>query len=311
MTRIVRSILLCGLISNVASAASFDCNKVATLTERLICADSALSQQDEQLADAYHAALKRTANASALRAKQIEWLKVQRNACDDSACIAQVLGERIIALGLNVQSDAALSSAFQEACAVLTEKARGAADDNCRVTTSGKFGAMENETFHYAVYCLDAAHGKSESCGDQGIALFSESAGKVSRWYTRYVNFGATYAAPVIHSTPQRALLEIPIALSGSGYYNESELFVRQDHNWILVDGSHWGEDLRNQLPAGREVWKGIWPDWDTLSAQTPLWKPSDGNCCPTAGSASIQLRLRGARLEIESVKLSDRNYDE
>ncbi|MEO8672997.1 MAG: lysozyme inhibitor LprI family protein [Tahibacter sp.] len=311
MTRFAVSILLCGLINHGAGAASFDCSKAATPTEHLICAEPALSRQDEQLADAYRAALKRAADPRVLRAKQLEWLKVQRDACGDSTCVMRVSAARISALGLGAAPDSALDSAFQEACPVLTQEARGTADDHCRVTASGPFGAMDNETFHYATYCLDSPHGEADRCGDSGIALFSASDGKVSRWRTHYGNSVNSYAAPVIHSTPQGTLLEIPIAVSGTGYFNESELFVRQDHRWIPVDTSPWAQDLRNRLPEGREAWKGIWPDWNTLSAQTPLWKPGDANCCPSAGSASIQLRLSGTRLEIESLQLSDRNYDE
>jgi len=38
--------------------------------------------------------------------------------------------------------------------------------------------------------------------------------------------------------------------------------------------------------------------------AKTPLWQEGDGNCCPTAGRAVIQLGLQTHRLMIQDVKV-------
>jgi uncharacterized protein len=50
-------IVLFGLLSTQALAASFDCNKATTWVERSVCSDAELSKLDEQLAKAYHDAL--------------------------------------------------------------------------------------------------------------------------------------------------------------------------------------------------------------------------------------------------------------
>lgn len=73
-------------------AASFDCAKAGTKTEKLICADAELSKLDEALAVAYADALKSTDPAS-LKAAQKAWLK-RRNRCGNVACIQAAYRQR-------------------------------------------------------------------------------------------------------------------------------------------------------------------------------------------------------------------------
>lgn len=88
-------LLACLAIGQV-QAASFDCGKVGTKVEKLICATEELSRLDEELAAAYADTLKSTDPAS-LKAEQKAWLKV-RNACPDSACVRQTYEVRLVML---------------------------------------------------------------------------------------------------------------------------------------------------------------------------------------------------------------------
>lgn len=81
-----------------AVAASFDCGKAATRTEKQICADPVLSRLDEQLDDAYRTAQHRVASRPALRDAQRKWLATRRDACEDSACLRKAYLDRIEAL---------------------------------------------------------------------------------------------------------------------------------------------------------------------------------------------------------------------
>ncbi|MBB3227169.1 uncharacterized protein FHW69_001770 [Luteibacter sp. Sphag1AF] len=65
-----------------AHAASFDCAKAQTPTEKAICADQSLGSLDDQLAEAYKSALdaSTTTEATALRASQRMWM-TQRDTC--------------------------------------------------------------------------------------------------------------------------------------------------------------------------------------------------------------------------------------
>jgi glucose/arabinose dehydrogenase/uncharacterized protein YecT (DUF1311 family) len=81
-----------------ASAASFDCAKASTPTEKAICADPILSRLDEQLDDAYRVAQKRAESRTALRDAQRKWLATRRDVCRDSACLRAAYEARIDAL---------------------------------------------------------------------------------------------------------------------------------------------------------------------------------------------------------------------
>jgi uncharacterized protein len=91
-----------------ARAASFDCAKAATTTEKLICGDPQLSQLDGQLAQAYRRALEGAVNPDKLRAEQRAWLRTERKACGDDACLKTVYAQRLAALAATPARERAL-----------------------------------------------------------------------------------------------------------------------------------------------------------------------------------------------------------
>jgi uncharacterized protein YecT (DUF1311 family) len=77
-------LLACLTLRSSAQAASFDCAKAGTATEKAICRDPALSKQDEAVAAAYKAALTLwpAGNwAAYLRTEQRNWLKDRDQIC--------------------------------------------------------------------------------------------------------------------------------------------------------------------------------------------------------------------------------------
>ena len=90
--------LAAALFAPPAAAASFDCKKAATPTEKAICADPILSRLDEQLDDAYRVAQKRASSRTALRDAQRQWLATRRDVCRDAACLRAAYQARIDAL---------------------------------------------------------------------------------------------------------------------------------------------------------------------------------------------------------------------
>ena len=81
----------------LASAASFDCGKVTSRMEKMICGSPTLSALDESLAAAYKAAGKDRDNG-ALSLDQRQWLKNTRDACRDAACVEKAGNERLALL---------------------------------------------------------------------------------------------------------------------------------------------------------------------------------------------------------------------
>ncbi len=86
-------------------AASFDCAKATSVTEKLICSDESISKLDEQLASAYKQGLDAEKDKDAFKKMQIEWLKQQR-ACKDAECLSKTYQARIAELNNSSIADA-------------------------------------------------------------------------------------------------------------------------------------------------------------------------------------------------------------
>lgn len=85
--------------SGAAHAASFDCSKAATPTEKLICGNPRVSELDEHLGRYYGAArVELGRGAECLVPAQRDWLRKVRNACKDSACLERVYLQRLAEL---------------------------------------------------------------------------------------------------------------------------------------------------------------------------------------------------------------------
>ena len=104
--------VLLGSSSNLY-AASFDCNKAATLVEQAICSNQKLSNLDQQLATMYKQALANSPNQEAIRERQREWLKWERNSCQDIACIKDAYLSRLTELQDSAMSIQPISGEYQ------------------------------------------------------------------------------------------------------------------------------------------------------------------------------------------------------
>ena len=82
-------------VTSTASAASFNCKKARTATEKAICGSRSLSGTDSEMARLYKQVLGYAASPARVRRDQKAWLK-QRNSCGASIpCIGQAYHERI------------------------------------------------------------------------------------------------------------------------------------------------------------------------------------------------------------------------
>ncbi len=293
-------ILLCA--TSAAQAASFDCKKAATPTEKRICADTELSRLDEQLGYTYADALAQSGDKTALRAEQNRWLKTSRNPCLDLACLRTAYLDRLSKLSPPSPAYRNLAEAEAAVCRALTLQTTA-----CRRSGGGDIGKITSHSFQYATWCLDANPIVADRCEENAIALFATAAdGHVTRWHLRQDDAGNMYQPPMIHQTAQGLLLDLPVRVQGTGNFNDSDLFLFQGEQWRPVDIESWQDDLAKRLPKGRQIWKGIWPDWQTLTASAALYAPKDANCCPSAGSVAITLSLVGTRIAIKQLRLSN-----
>lgn len=79
-------------------APSFDCAKVSTGSERLICSSKELSEADVKLAVAYKAAANVSADKDSLKSAQNSWRKNERDACPDIQCMLNAYQNRLTQL---------------------------------------------------------------------------------------------------------------------------------------------------------------------------------------------------------------------
>lgn len=71
----------------ISWAPSFDCAKVSTGAERLICSSKDLSAADVKMAVAYKAVANNSADKESLRSEQNAWRKNERDGCSDVQCM--------------------------------------------------------------------------------------------------------------------------------------------------------------------------------------------------------------------------------
>jgi hypothetical protein len=189
----------------------------------------------------------------------------------------------------------------------------------CRVTESGEFGMVDGDRYYYATYCLMPNHAEKESkCGDKsgtgfynshrGMVVFerdqlSGNAKVVYRLAGAEIGLLHFRKKPLIVRHGGETLLWLPVTVDGTGHYNDSRYYVWRAGRWERIDGTSWGGDLTRRLPAGLEIWKGIWPDLTTMTAEVGLYRQGDANCCPTGGVARVRLRVGATGLEMESVE--------
>ena len=207
----------------------------------------------------------------------------------------------------------------RQRCVVSAEVKLGesAGSRDCRVSDFGEIGVVDNQAYFYAVYCVVPDYSPSPArCGDgspvaayyaeRALAVFARDApqGDLKVLFERFEgsNGDLLYGKPGVFRTPSGTILYLPIAVDGTGHFNESEYYIREAGRWERLDSTAWVDVLTKRIPAGLEIWKGIWPDVRTLRAEASLYQKGDSNCCPTGGVARIQLTIRAKRFVLESV---------
>jgi hypothetical protein len=206
-------------------------------------------------------------------------------------------------------------------CVDFTEVKRGSGPADfreCRVSEFGEFGAVDGETYYYAIYCLIPSYTteKGECKDDSFIARYHRARALAvfvrdpSSDYARLLFERASpeIASIVYSGKPEiirnaaGTLLSLPIAVDGTGHGNASEYYLREGRAWARIDAEAWLADLGPRIPNGLEMRKGVWPDLHTMQAEVPIYGPKDGNCCPTGGLLRVRLAIRSRRLVADSI---------
>ncbi|MEQ1885536.1 MAG: hypothetical protein ABL967_10780 [Bryobacteraceae bacterium] len=112
------------------------------------------------------------------------------------------------------------------------------------------------------------------------------------------------YEKPKILRVAGNIVMDLPIVLDGTGVGNESEYYLREKGAWARIESESWRVELLRKIPSGLQIRKGIWPDFEAMTAEIALYRDGDANCCPSGGSAVAHLSLRAKRLALTSVDI-------
>jgi hypothetical protein len=177
----------------------------------------------------------------------------------------------------------------------------------CKVTEFGQAGTVEDRSF---VYALHAIATKDGVIVNTRAAVFERRADSQLRLRLTPDGGGGKFGKPEILRTRAGVLLHIPGSESGTGNFNREALYIWRGARWKKVDTESWLKTLQRRLPAGLGAWKGIYPDYTTLKAHTPLWHKGDGNACATGGTADITLAWSGEQIVLRGVKVKHSRTD-
>lgn len=284
-----------------ARAASFDCKAARSVTEKAICADPGLSQLDDALAQAYADLLVAVPRPVVQRDIQRDWISRTR---DKAAPVRlrKVMEERIADLHATAADARAVRKPIAaDTLATRCVDLRGYADETCKVDSSGRVADSPSGPFAWQLQSYHQGDLRTAA----GVVVFAVQAdGRLMP--VLWDNADDAYfeePGPVV--TPGGTLLDLSGSLDGTGNINIESLYQFADGGWHEIDATSWLSAMSARLPKGLAAWKGIYPDWVHMTAETDLWRSSDANCCPTGGSAQMTLMLRNGRVELTGLTVS------
>jgi uncharacterized protein len=277
---------------------SFDCAAAHSAIERMICADPELSAFDNAMGNEFAAALTVVPRPVALRAEQREWLAQRRDKAGTAEVLRNLYTHREEELRNAAETarnlrELVFSGDLKQSCVPL----RRESNEKCRVEETGAMGGGVS-------YQLQGYYdGELRVCGGAVILARAGSGGlRPLVWDTGDTTH---YVKPRFIAAPVGRLLDLAASMEGTGNFSVGSLYRETGGRWQEIDVESWLGDLRKLLPKGLAINKGVYPDWAKMTADTPLWSETDGNCCPTGGSVHVILALRGDRVVIRDARVS------
>ncbi len=282
--------LLLALLLSQAHAASFDCAHAATATERRICADPRLSRGDAAVAAAYASALAVTPREIDLRDGQRAWL-ADRDKAPDAATLQRDMASRAAALTAMAVADEAARKPVNAADVATRCIAPAHMAPHCRVEhqgalPNGLLWQLRRYDDDSPAMRIGAGVMVLRAAGGQAIPLV---------WNDQE---GARFEAPELIAI-EGDVLDLQGAFDGTGDFSAETIYARQGDGWRQIDMDPIVPGMLRFVPRGLEIWKGVYPDWKAMTAESGLWRQDDANCCPTGGWVKASLARDGFRIVV------------
>ena len=279
-------------LSPAAHAASFDCARAAGAIEKRICAARQLSADDESVAIEYQRALAAAPLPFAVREDQRRWIADVRDKAATDADLHTALVHR--ATELNTQAAIDLAATIWVQPGSIATRCTAPRDDSgtCKVEASGRIAgttlAWQRRSYH-----------DGDATTAEGVVVYIVKGAEAHPiiWHDED---DAGFDDPAVIASPAGRLLDLGGHLHGTGNLSAEAVFVEDAGAWRQLDTSAIDTGLVAHVPHGRAIWKGVYPDWRRMTAESPLWKQSDGNCCPTGGSVRGTLKRVGLRILVD-----------
>lgn len=206
------------LISAITQAASFDCGKAQTDVEKLVCANSSVSELDSKVYQEYSRALKRATpeKASQIIIEQKDWLKNVRNICASAVCLSAAYTSRMQAISGSTASSNPLTR--------IAEFASFRVDDYGIFFDRGTlyFSQYDKSGNNFDVMSLEMANQKSE------VVMAGRYGGKFIAQNDKYL------------VVSEKARLTNPLVLIDRKTGQQvKQIKLQQVISWAKIEGNH------------------------------------------------------------------------
>ena len=176
----------------------------------------------------------------------------------------------------------------------------------CEVSAFSQVGAVAGHDFSWAHYDFKPAPGDPlHTLHWPRIVIFERLPAATLRPILISGDDAAfRYDKPRILHAGGRVVLHLPAYESGTGNFNRELLYVWAKDAWHDADVTAWHDELDRRLPRGPVILKGVYPDYEKMTAETPVWRQEDGPQCAEGGRAHVELQWRGDRIAVGIVRI-------
>ncbi len=260
----------------------------------------------EEFSLAYEAAMAVSPTARQLEAEQREWMHYRN--LDEYGYGADGDDERMLDLRRRAERDLALHR-ITLMDGVIPEACVGTALKGCSSSAGGWLAAPDGQRLYWQLQ-----EGFTDEDGITGGFVLLAQAPTARRGPLTPVAWafeGYRYEAPTLLTAGDQLYVAIAGRMMGTGNGNADVIFrwtPGADQPLVQVDNWSWREVLKEQLPPGLEVWKGVDFRYDgsEIWAWTPLWREGDGNCCASGGDAGLAFDLVDDVMVLAHVSATD-----